>query len=285
MINSGRVGFLFAAHILGTLSLFAQTHYSVVRPATVQQRLDLYKGNDSAREAAIVKLFSEAGCAPANLSEQPVPHRKQPNVICVLPGNTPDIVVVGAHFDHVSDGDGIIDNWSGASLLPSLFESLAGSMRKHTFIFVAFTGEENGLLGSDYYVKQLPKDQLSKIEAMINLDTLGLGPTKIWVSQSDPLLVNGLGLVAHSLNVPIGGMNVDGLGKSDEESFIREKVCTVTLHSLTPENAHVLHRADDNPTAIHFHDYYDTYRLLAAYIAALDTQAIPDGHTCKAKPI
>jgi hypothetical protein len=47
----------------------------------------------------------------------------------------------------------------------------------------------------------------------------------------------------------------------------------------------VLHRADDNPTAMHFHDYYDTYRLLAGYIAALDMQVVPEGHTCKIKPI
>ena len=104
-----------------------------------------------------------------------------------LPGSTPQVIVVGAHFDHVSEGDGVVDNWSGASLLPSLFQSLMGSARKHTFIFVAFTGEEEGLLGSAFYVKQLSKDQLSNIEAMINLDSLGLGPTEVWVSQSGNL--------------------------------------------------------------------------------------------------
>jgi Zn-dependent M28 family amino/carboxypeptidase len=202
-----------------------------------------------------------------------------------MPGSTSETIVVGAHFDHVSEGDGIIDNWSGASLLPSLFQAVSGSPHKHTFIFIAFTGEEEGLLGSAFYVKQLPKDQLSKIETMINLDTLGLGPTKVWVSQSDPRLVNGLGMLAHSMNLPLAGMNVSAFGESDEESFIREKLCTVTIHSLTPETAHVLHHSADNPSAVRFHDYYDTYRLLAAYITFLDTQVVPEGHSCNIKPI
>jgi Peptidase family M28 len=285
MINSGYTALLFVASILHANALFAQVKYARASPETIRQRLALYKGNDATRQAAVVTLFTQAGCQPENLSQQVVPGRKQPNVICTLPGSTPEVIIVGAHFDHVSEGDGIIDNWSGASLLPSLFQSLIDSTRKHTFVFVAFTGEEEGLQGSAFYVKQLPKDQISKVEAMINMDSLGLGPTKVWVSQSDPLLVNRLGQLAHSMNLPLGGMNVDGFGESDEESFIREKICTITIHSLTPETGHVLHTSADKPAAVRFNDYYDTYCLLAAYLAVLDTQLVPDGHSCKIKPI
>jgi hypothetical protein len=204
MIKSGYAALLFFAFNFHADALFAQVKYARASPETIQHRLDLYKGNDATRQAALVTLFTEGGCQPGNLSEQLVPGRKQPNVICTLPGSTPEVIVVGAHFDHVSDGDGIIDNWSGASLLPSLFQSLLRSTRKHTFVFVAFTGEEGGLLGSAFYVKQLPKEQISKIEAMINMDSLGLGPTKVWVSQSDPLLVNRLGQLAHTMNLPVG---------------------------------------------------------------------------------
>ena len=256
-----------------------------VTPATIQERLDLYKGNDTTREATLVKLFSEAGCSTAGLSEQPVPSRKQPNVICVLPGTTQATIVVGGHFDHVAAGDGIADNWSGASLLASLFQSLTDSPRKHTFVFVGFTGEEEGLVGSAFYVKHLAKDQLANIEAMINLDTLGLSSTEVWVSQSDPLLVNRLAAIARSLKLPISGMNVNGFGRSDEESFIEKRVCTITIHSVTPETAHVLHSSSDNPTAIRFSDYYDTYRLLASYLAVLDTVEAPTANGCKIKSL
>jgi Zn-dependent M28 family amino/carboxypeptidase len=274
-------GFVF----LSAASLIAQVRYMQMTPATIQARLDLYHGNDTSREAALVKLFADAGCSTASLSEQPVPSRKQPNVICVLPGTTEATIVVGAHFDHVDAGEGIADNWSGASLLPSLFQSLNNSPRKHTFVFIGFTGEEEGLVGSAFYVKHLTKDQLANIEAMINLDTLGLSSTEVWVSQSDPLLVNRLAAIARTLKLPITGMNVDGFGKSDEESFIEKRVCTITIHSVTPGTTHVLHSSWDNPTAIHFSDYYDTYRLLASYLAVLDTVEAPTSNGCKIKPL
>jgi Iap family predicted aminopeptidase len=250
---------------------------------TVRHRLDLYKGNDKAREVALVQLFTEAGCSAAGLSEQTVPKRKQPNVICRVPGDTPRTIVIGAHFDHVPRGDGIIDNWSGAALLPSLLESGAGSSHAHTFVFVGFTGEEEGLVGSSYYVEHLTADELAQVDAMINLDTLALGPTKVWVSQSDPRLVRWLGLLAQTVHLPVGG--VDGFGESDEESFIRQNICTFTVHSLTRETVHVLHRSDDNPVAVRFDDYYDTYHLLADYLALLDTQLTPDRTTCRARAI
>jgi hypothetical protein len=150
MIHLDRARLLMVVPILCAFSLSAQTRFALVGSETVQRRLDLYKGNDSTREAALLKLFAQAGCPTASLSEQLVPHRKQPNIVCVLPGSTPEVIVVGAHFDHVPQGDGVVDNWSGASLLPSLFQSLNNSPRKHTFIFVAFSGEEEGLLGSAF---------------------------------------------------------------------------------------------------------------------------------------
>jgi hypothetical protein len=284
MQNAHGLKVVLFALILFASGLVAQVSYNMVQPEVVKERLQRYEGNDTKREAALVQLFREAGCTPADLSEQPVPSRKQPNVICVLRGSTPETIVIGAHFDHVAAGDGLIDNWSGASLLPSLYQSLIGSARRHTFILIGFTGEEEGLVGSEYYVRQLQPDKLSNIEAMINVDSLALGPTKVWVSQSDPRLVNAIGLVAQSMKLPIAGMNVDGFGDSDEESFIRKKVCTLTVHSLTPQTTHVLHRRDDNPSAVQFSDYYQTYRLLAGYLAVLDTQLTADGHACNVKP-
>ena len=81
MINSGYAALLFVASVLPANSLFAQVKYARASPETIQQRLELYKGNDATRKAALVTLFIQAGCQPENLSEQPVPDRKQPNVI------------------------------------------------------------------------------------------------------------------------------------------------------------------------------------------------------------
>lgn len=273
------------AMVFASIQLCAQQmQVELVNSETVQSRLGLYKGNDKEREAALVRTFSEAGCPATSLSEQSVPKRKEPNVICVLPGDTTQEVVIGAHFDHVPEGRGIVDNWSGVSLLPSLFQSLSRSKHRHTFVFIGFTGEESGEVGSTYYVKQLSKNEISEISLMITLDSIGLGPTKVWVSRSDKVAVGVLNATAHALKISLEGVNVDGFGESDEEPFIRRGIKTITIHSVTPENSRVLHTALDAPAAISFHDYYDTYHLLASYLVVLDRQLLAEESIKKARP-
>jgi putative aminopeptidase FrvX len=253
----------------------AQIRFATVNSDVVEQRLKSYKGNDSEREATIKTLFQSAGCPEDKLTEQPVKGLKQGNVICTLPGNTDSVILVGAHFDHVDAGDGVVDNWSGASMLSSLYQVLKTEPRKHTFIFVAFAGEEKGLVGSRFYVSSLAPEQVKKIDAMVNMDTLALGPTEVWVTHSDDKLVRALNGMALALKLPLTGVNVDGVGKSDEESFINRKVPTITVHSLTKETLGVLHSPKDNYSAVHFGDYYNTYRLLSGYLVLLDGLAGP----------
>jgi hypothetical protein len=295
-----RLRYCLLASVAANVGLPAQTTAPVVAPvvappsgksiqvrfassAVVQARLNEYKGDDGTREIALRQLFRDAGCAPKDLIEQAVPHQQHPNIICTLPGTGPDTIVVGAHYDHIAAGDGIVDNWSGAALLPSLLQSLVHQPRAHTFIFVAFTGEEDGLVGSDYYVSKLRPDELDDIQVMVNLDTLGLGPTLVWGKQSDPLLVLGLHRMAVSMDLPLDVVNPDGFGQSDEESFLRKKVCALVIHSITPETAHVLHHKEDNLSTIRFDDYYATYRLVAAYLTRLDQDPLDPRHMCKAK--
>jgi hypothetical protein len=76
------------------------------------------------------------------------------------------------------------------------------------------------------------------------------------------------------LKLPLTGMNVDGVGESDEESFINRKVPVVIIHSLTQETIPVLHSPKDKYSAIHFDDYYNSYRLLSGYLVFLD-QGLP----------
>ncbi len=65
------------------------------------------------------------------------------------------------------------------------------------------------------------------------------------------------------------------MGESDEESFIQQKVPTITLHSLTQKTLSVLHSPQDNYSAVHFDDYYESYCLVSAYLALLDQEGLP----------
>ncbi|MGC2108811.1 MAG: M28 family peptidase [Candidatus Korobacteraceae bacterium] len=243
--------------------------YLVVGRDTVMGRLkDAPKGN-SDRALELEKMFREAGCRP---SKQPVQGLHEPNVLCVLPGSSSSVIVVGGHLDHVEHGDGTVDDWSGASMLPSLYQSLAGQPRTHTFLFLGFAGEEEGLVGSDFYVKHLTVEERKQIAAMVNLECLGLTTTKVWTSHSDDVLVRMLVAMARWSHAPLLGVNVERVGTTDSESFARYKIPRITIHSLTQENLTLLHSKDDNIKAIKPDVYYDSYRLIAPYLVLLDQQ-------------
>ncbi|HEX4425431.1 MAG TPA: M28 family peptidase, partial [Terriglobales bacterium] len=174
------------------LNSAAQTNFRLLDHNKIETRIKNFSRKNDQRETIVKQLFKESGCKDDQLFEQVVKATLPPNVICVLPGQTDRVILVGAHTDKVNEGDGVVDNWSGASLLPSLLYSVSGRKRRHTFIFVGFTGEEKGLIGSDFYARHLSLEQRSKIEGMINFDTLGLGPTEVWASHADTSLLNAL---------------------------------------------------------------------------------------------
>jgi hypothetical protein len=254
--------------LLLTASAGAQLQFQVLKGPEIKKRLESYQGDDLKREATLKSFFEAAGCP--QLTEMPVKHLKEPDVICTLAGATESHILVTAHYDHVTEGDGVVDNWSGASLLPSLLEAVKLRKPQHTFVFIGFSGEEQGLLGSDFYAKSLTVAERRQIAAVVNMDTLGLGPTEVWVNRSDKELTEMLNAVAHGMNLPLSGMNVDQVGYSDEESFRKYKIPTVTIHSLTQDTLPILHSSRDRISAIHFDDYYNTYRLVTGYLLFID---------------
>ncbi|HKS81002.1 MAG TPA: M28 family metallopeptidase [Candidatus Acidoferrales bacterium] len=111
-----------------------------------------------------------------------------PNIAAVLRGSDPHLkdeyVVFSAHADHVGIGDpvngdaiynGAVDNASGTSALLEIARAFAGEhdRPKRSILFVAVTGEEAGLLGSDYFAKH-PTVPISQIVADINMDGVSL---------------------------------------------------------------------------------------------------------------
>lgn len=198
--------------------------------------------------------------------------KRSGNVICTLPGRTPSTIVIGGHFDFVEAGQGIVDDWSGASLLPSLYQALKSRPRQHTFVFVAFAAEERGLVGSSRYVTSMTPEQRARIRAFVNLECLGLTPVKVWISRSTPSLVVRLYGVARMLDIPLDGVNLDQVGDDDTHPFQSAHIPVISIHSVTSKTFSILHSPRDRMDAIDFDDYYAAYKLAAYYLAYLDVQ-------------
>ena len=256
------VGLIAAASFADSLEV------SLVKPEVIQARLASGKVRSSQRQATIRKLFADVGCA----AEEQLVGRKTANVICTLPGETKAEIIVGGHFDFAEHGDGIVDDWSGASMLPSLYQALKNRPRHHTYVFVAFAAEERGLVGSTRFVLSTAAERRAAVRAFVNLECLGLTPVKIWTQRGSKELIARLLQVAGSLGIKLQGVNVERVGDDDSHPFLNAGIRVITIHSVTQETWRILHSTRDRLDAIHPDDYYNAYRLAAFFLAYLDTK-------------
>ena len=264
------VRYLVAAALLLS-SVPAQVVYTKTERAVLEQRLRRAAKKNPDRFNALKELFLDAGCS-TQLTTKDVRGSRQPNLICILPGENAEQIVVGGHFDKVEAGDGAMDNWSGSALLPTLYESLRQHPRKHTYVFIGFAAEEAGLVGSRYYANKLSKEERALIHAMVNLDTIALGPLEVWVNGSDKRMVQLAAQVAQATSIPLKGMNVENVGTSDSQSFRDHNLPVIDFHSITNETFAILHSPRDNLQAANLDEYYRSYQFLATYLAYLDQQ-------------
>jgi Zn-dependent M28 family amino/carboxypeptidase len=174
------------------------------------------------------------------------------NVIGVLPGRDPvlrnEIVIVGAHYDHLGLGgpgsgaldpdvsnqvhNGADDNASGTAALIHIASRLAIEPPARTVVFIAFSGEELGLLGSAYYVRH-PLYPLTGTLAMVNMDMVGRLKNKrlvvygVETAREFPPMLDSLNWYA-GFDLKKQG---DGYGPSDQQSFFIAK--RPVLHIFT----------------------------------------------------
>ncbi len=111
--------------------------------------------------------------------------------IAVLPGRSPDVVLIGAHYDSVVGAPGANDNGSGVAALLALARRAVGQPNEHSLRFVAFVNEEpdyfqTGEMGSLVYARRC-RARGDRIRAMISLETIGYYSQKSG-SQSYPML-------------------------------------------------------------------------------------------------
>jgi hypothetical protein len=213
------------------------------------------------------------------------------NVIGVLPGRDPvlrnEAIIVGAHYDHLGLGgfgsldpdstgrvhNGADDNASGAAMLIQIAARLAVAPPARTVVFIGFSGEELGLLGSSYYVKQ-PVYPLSTTRAMINLDMVGrLRQSRLIVygsrtAKEFPALLDSLNWYA-GFDLKAQG---DGYGPSDQSSFYAAGLPVLHLFTDLHED---YHRSTDDWEKINLDGFKRVSDFAAGLVTALANRPRP----------
>lgn len=174
---------------------------------------------------------------------------KVTNVIGVLEGEGPladQTVVIGAHYDHLGMGpfgsrrpkeravhNGADDNATGSAAVMELARRFASAPQRppRRMVFVGFTAEERGILGSNHYVAN-PPFPLEKTVAMINFDMIGMygkqGVTLGGVATGKPF-AKLLGRATEGMDVKV--KQTKSIGGSDHIGFYRKKVPILFFHT------------------------------------------------------
>ena len=110
------------------------------------------------------------------------------NLVATKQGRSSDVIVVGAHYDAVDDGDGADDNASGVGVLLAAAEAVRSLDTEYTIAFVAFGAEEaDDMFGSAHYVDQLDAGGRAAIRAMVNIDSVSAGDIPYVYGDADAL--------------------------------------------------------------------------------------------------
>lgn len=232
------------------LQVTRETADKLLKMAGTEDLAALQKRIDSTGKPHSFVLDQVAASGQVDLKRE---QREVKNVIAFVPGRgagRDEYVIVGAHYDHLGRGEtgslsmlgrreihnGADDNASGTVAMLELAKHYAKANPQRSIIFIAFTAEERGLLGSAHFVNE-PPVPLDKVVAMINLDMVGR-------LAGDTLEVGGSGTAAEfeaiiaavdeqsqlrlkPASSRVGGQG--GLGPSDHASFARKKIPVMFL--------------------------------------------------------
>jgi len=212
---------------------------------------------------------------------------KVANVIGYIEGSNPELkneyIIIGAHYDHLGWGgqgslvpdtvaihNGADDNGSGTAGLLELAEYLSHNRKNlnRTLVFIAFTAEEEGTIGSGFYVKN-PVFPLENTIAMINMDMIGR-------LKEDKLTIYGTGTspvwndIIEKLNSDFKfNLNLvkDGYGPSDHAQFYSKNI--PVLHFFTGIHSDY-HKPSDDYDKINYQGQKRILDFIAKLIFELD---------------
>ncbi|TXI83477.1 MAG: M20/M25/M40 family metallo-hydrolase [Crocinitomicaceae bacterium] len=198
------------------------------------------------------------------------------NVIAMLPAKkkTKETIVFSAHYDHLGGmGQNVYfpggnDNASGTSMLLHLADYFKENPVPYNIVFMAFAGEEAGLVGSKYYTEN-PLFKLSDIKFLLNLDIMGSGEDGITVVNATLFPKQYEALVAiNEQEKLLKQIKKRGPAANSDHYFFTEKGVPAFFIYTMGDNKHY-HDVEDTYEALTFNEYLDITRLIAAFVKGL----------------
>ena len=245
-------------------------HAAFLADDALEGRAAGYPGNDKAAEY-IAGVMKEAGLKPAGdegtwFQKFRVKGRETRNVVGLLEGTDVDLrkeyVVIGGHYDHVGTADqddfgrlgsggedriwnGADDNASGTTTVLAVLKAFAeGGLRtRRSVLFMLFSGEEAGLIGSRWYVGH-PIAPIAQHVYMLNLDMVGRNPQK-------PIEVQGVGSAE-------GGVVQKIVEKATEKNGLKAKI-TPQVTLMGGDSDHSSFRDKKVPYTFFFSGFHRDY--------------------------
>jgi len=210
------------------------------------------------------------------------------NVLGFLDNGAERTIVVGGHYDHLGKGfqsgslspdsknkihNGADDNASGTAGVIELARFFAANhvKEKHNFLFIAFSGEELGLLGSKYFTEHATID-LKSVSAMINMDMIGR------FDDQKGLIISGWG------TSPVWGklipdlarnqkirytIDSSGVGASDHTSFYLKNIPVIQFFTGSHGD---YHKTSDDADKINYEGEAKILNLIANVLESLDKE-------------
>ncbi|WP_452230524.1 M28 family peptidase [Lacinutrix sp. MEBiC02404] len=202
------------------------------------------------------------------------------NVVGYIDNKAENTVIIGAHYDHLGYGaegslyrgeraihNGADDNASGVAVLLNLAKRLMKGNINNNYLFITFSGEEMGLLGSNYFVKN-PTIDTKKANYMINMDMVGR------LKKDSTLAVYGVGtspIFKQTLKANNNRFKLvqkeSGVGPSDHTSFYNADI--PVLHFFTGQHEDY-HKPSDDTERLHFNGMQVISNYIFEIITDLD---------------
>ena len=266
--------------------LFVQVKEDVVEPwfqAAGKDLMDLERGID---DDVKPRSFAFTGIEIHEKVDVDRAVKTVHNVIGWLPGETDEYLIIGAHYDHLGLGGrfslapsmtgtvhpGADDNASGTAGVIELARHFAALPKpKRGILFIAFAGEELGLLGSGYYVNH-PDLPLDKAVTMINMDMIGrVRDGKLFIGgvRTGTTLRSDLDAITPRFSLHVDYSDSSGYGSSDHTSFTAGQIPALFFFSgLHPD----YHKPSDTWDKINAFGAVDVLQLVADVVDRIDQQ-------------